>query len=90
MGSILFHITFAVCTHSISIVSAKNTCLKDRKVSGRLIRRCAPGTELVDWLLNLSPSIQTRSQAAGMWQALLEEGVISHGNNYFWHTVCFC
>nr|XP_023017294.1 rap guanine nucleotide exchange factor 4 [Leptinotarsa decemlineata] len=60
--------------------SAQNTCLKDRKVSGRLVRRCAPGTELVDWLLNLSPSIHTRAQAAGMWQALLEEGVISHVN----------
>lgn len=57
----------------------QNTCLKDRKVSGRLVRRCAPGTELVDWMLSLSPSIHTRPQAAGMWQALLEEGVIAHG-----------
>lgn len=60
-------------------ILAQNTCLKDRKVSGRLVRRCAPGTELVDWLLSLSSSIHTRAQAAGMWQALLEEGVISHG-----------
>lgn len=59
--------------------SGQNTCLKDRKVSGRLVRRCAPGTELVDWLLSLSPGIHTRAQAAGMWQALLEEGVIAHG-----------
>lgn len=29
--------------------------------------------------MELSPSIHTRAQAAGMWQALLEEGVISHG-----------
>lgn len=48
-------------------------------MSGRLVRKCAPGTELVDWLMELSPSIHTRAQAAGMWQALLEEGVISHG-----------
>ncbi|XP_060529118.1 rap guanine nucleotide exchange factor 4 isoform X2 [Cylas formicarius] len=61
-----------------TLLLSGNTCLKDRKVSGRLVRRCAPGTELVDWLLSLSPSIHTRSQAAGMWQALLEEGVISH------------
>lgn len=61
------------------LLLAQNTCLKDRKVSGRLVRRCAPGTELVDWLLNLSPSIHTRAQAAGMWQALLEEAVIFHG-----------
>ncbi|XP_044734642.1 rap guanine nucleotide exchange factor 4 isoform X2 [Chrysoperla carnea] len=54
------------------------SCLRDRKMSGRLVRRCAPGTELVDWLLAISPAVHTRSQAAGMWQALLEEGVISH------------
>lgn len=47
------------------------------------MRRCAPGTELVDWLLELSPGIHTRVQAVGMWQALLEEGVVSHGNKAF-------
>lgn len=62
------------------LILGQNTCLKDRKVSGRLVRRCAPGTELVDWLLSLSPGIHTRAQAAGMWQALLEEGVIAHGS----------
>ncbi|XP_065173955.1 rap guanine nucleotide exchange factor 4 isoform X2 [Atheta coriaria] len=61
-----------------TLLLSENTCLKDRKVSGRLVRRCAPGTELVDWLLELSPGIHTRAQAAGMWQALLEEGVIAH------------
>ena len=50
-----------------------------QQVSGKFIRRCAPGTELVDWLVNLSPIVHTRAQAAGMWQALLEEGVLSHG-----------
>lgn len=62
------------------LLLTENTCLKDRKVSGRLVRRCAPGTELVDWMLSLSSSIHTRAQAAGMWQCLLEEGVISHVN----------
>lgn len=61
------------------LISDSSSCLKDRKVSGRLIRKCAPGTELVDWLMNLSPVVHTRIQGAGMWQALLEEGVISHG-----------
>ncbi|KAG5678868.1 hypothetical protein PVAND_008499 [Polypedilum vanderplanki] len=60
------------------LLSDSNGCLKDRKVSGRLIRKCAPGSELVDWLMNLSPVVHTRIQATGMWQALLEEGVISH------------
>ncbi|XP_018335896.1 rap guanine nucleotide exchange factor 4-like isoform X3 [Agrilus planipennis] len=63
-----------------TLLLCENTCLKDRKVSGKLVRRCAPGTELVDWLLQQSPGIHTRVQAAGMWQALLEEGIISHVN----------
>lgn len=50
-----------------------------QKVSGKLIRKCALGSELVDWLVNLSAIVHTRTQAAGMWQALLEEGVLSHG-----------
>ncbi|XP_066996173.1 rap guanine nucleotide exchange factor 4, partial [Anabrus simplex] len=54
--------------------------LRDHKSSGRVYRRCASGTELIDWLMSLSNSIHTRAQACGMWQALLEEGVISHVN----------
>lgn len=65
------------------LISDSNSCLKDRKVSGKLIRKCAPGIELVDWLMNLSPIIQTRAQAASCWQALLEEGVLTHGNWIF-------
>jgi Rap guanine nucleotide exchange factor 4 len=53
--------------------------LRDHKTSNRMYWRSASGTELVDWILTLTPSIHTRQQAAGMWQALLEEGVISHG-----------
>lgn len=64
------------------LLADTNGCLKDRKVSGKMIRKCAPGIELVDWLLNLSPVVHTRVQATGMWQALLEEGVISHGRCY--------
>ncbi|XP_061391154.1 rap guanine nucleotide exchange factor 4 [Musca vetustissima] len=60
------------------LVADNSSCLKDRKVSGKLIRKCAPGTEFVDWLVNLSSIVHTRAQAAGMWQALLEEGVLSH------------
>lgn len=65
------------------LISDNTSCLKDRKVSGKLIRKCAPGTELVDWLMNLSPIVHTRIQAAGMWQALLEEGVLVHGKFNF-------
>ncbi|XP_017467796.1 PREDICTED: rap guanine nucleotide exchange factor 4 isoform X2 [Rhagoletis zephyria] len=64
----------------ILLVADSSSCLRDRKVAGKLIRKCAPGTELVDWLVNLSSIVHTRAQAAGMWQALLEEGVLSHVN----------
>lgn len=62
------------------LVTDNSSCLKDRRVSGKLIRKCALGTELIDWLLNLSTIVHTRAQTAGMWQALLEEGVLSHVN----------
>jgi len=38
------------------------------------------GADMVDWLLRLFPSlVRSRGQAAGVWQALLEEGVLIHG-----------
>lgn len=45
------------------------------------------GTEMVDWLSNLATDTLvstknislTRFQVVGMWQALLENGVIAHG-----------
>ncbi len=43
-------------------------------------RQCCVGTELVDWLVLQSACVLTRSHAVGMWQALLEEGVLNHGN----------
>uniref|UniRef100_A0A3B4ZPH5 Rap guanine nucleotide exchange factor 4-like n=1 Tax=Stegastes partitus TaxID=144197 RepID=A0A3B4ZPH5_9TELE len=41
-------------------------------------RQCCVGTELVDWLVLQSACVLTRSHAVGMWQALLEEGVLNH------------
>lgn len=53
---------------------------RDHKMAGgRVARRAAAGSDLVDWLLGLSSQVHSRSQAVGMWQALLEEGVIAHG-----------
>uniref|UniRef100_A0A1B6CZD4 Rap guanine nucleotide exchange factor 4 n=1 Tax=Clastoptera arizonana TaxID=38151 RepID=A0A1B6CZD4_9HEMI len=54
--------------------------LRDRKSSGGrlIVRRCASGSELVDWLMALVPNVNSRQLATGMWQALLEEGVIFH------------
>jgi Rap guanine nucleotide exchange factor 4 len=37
------------------------------------------GTEMVDWLLQQSTLVHSRTQAVGMWQALVEEGVVVHG-----------
>lgn len=37
------------------------------------------GTELVDWQLQQSSCVHSRVQAVGMWQVLLEEGVLNHG-----------
>lgn len=72
------------------LLNDSSGCLKDRKVSGRLIRKCAPGSELVEWLMNLSPVVHTRIQATGMFQALLEEGVISHGNEFSYEYIKKC
>ncbi|XP_068242450.1 rap guanine nucleotide exchange factor 4 [Palaemon carinicauda] len=52
--------------------------MKDRKHHGRQQPRCVVGTELTDWLLALSSTVHSRSQATAMWQCLLEEGAIYH------------
>lgn len=49
-------------------------------------RQCCVGTELVDWLVLQSACVLTRSHAVGMWQALLEEGVLNHGE-FLSHSV---
>ncbi|XP_059331791.1 rap guanine nucleotide exchange factor 4 isoform X3 [Ammospiza nelsoni] len=40
--------------------------------------KCCVGTELVDWMMQQSPCVHLRTQAVGMWQVLLEEGVLNH------------
>ena len=53
--------------------------IRDRKYHLRTYRRCMVGTEMVDWLLQQSTLVYSRNQAVGIWQALLEEGLIVHG-----------
>nr|XP_018917363.1 PREDICTED: rap guanine nucleotide exchange factor 4 [Bemisia tabaci] len=61
------------------LLNEEKGILRDRKTGGVIARRCASGSDLVDWLVSLDPrAIPTRQVAVGMWQALLEEGVISH------------
>ncbi|KAJ7415556.1 rap guanine nucleotide exchange factor 4 isoform X2 [Willisornis vidua] len=43
-----------------------------------LVQQCCVGTELVDWMMQQSPCVHLRTQAVGMWQVLLEEGVLNH------------
>ncbi|XP_016381020.1 rap guanine nucleotide exchange factor 4-like [Sinocyclocheilus rhinocerous] len=41
-------------------------------------RQCCMGMELVDWLMQHTSCVHSRVQAVGMWQVLLEEGVLNH------------
>lgn len=44
-------------------------------------RQCCSGKDLVDWLMKQNECLQSRSQAVGMWQVLVDEGVLAHGKN---------
>lgn len=45
-------------------------------------RRSCVGSELVDWLLEHCPFVQCRSMAIGVWQLLLDMGIMLSGQ-YF-------
>lgn len=50
-----------------------------------LFRRSCVGSELVDWLLEHCPFVQCRSMAIGVWQLLLDMGIMLSGQYYmFW------
>ncbi|KAL4222766.1 Rap guanine nucleotide exchange factor 4 [Mactra antiquata] len=52
--------------------------IRDRKFHLRTYRRCMVGTEMVDWFMQQSALVHSRTQAVGMWQALVEEGIVVH------------
>ncbi|XP_042159726.1 rap guanine nucleotide exchange factor 3 isoform X2 [Oncorhynchus tshawytscha] len=52
--------------------------IRDRKHHLKTYRQCCSGKELVDWLMKLNECFQSRSQAVGMWQVLVDEGIIVH------------
>ncbi|CAM9537424.1 unnamed protein product [Lampetra fluviatilis] len=60
------------------ILSRASHMIRDRKYHLKTYRRCCVGAELVDWLMQQSPSVHARTQAVAMWQVLLEEGVLNH------------
>uniref|UniRef100_A0A8C6Q7V1 Rap guanine nucleotide exchange factor 4 n=1 Tax=Nothobranchius furzeri TaxID=105023 RepID=A0A8C6Q7V1_NOTFU len=61
-----------------AILSRAPHMIRDRKYHLKTYKQCCVGTELVDWLVMQSACVLTRSHAVGMWQALLEEGVLNH------------
>ncbi|KAL2104037.1 hypothetical protein ACEWY4_000905 [Coilia grayii] len=52
--------------------------IRDRKHHLRTHRLCCSGKELVDWLIKLNEGSQSRSQAVGIWQVLVDEGILIH------------
>uniref|UniRef100_A0A8C6TDP3 Rap guanine nucleotide exchange factor (GEF) 3 n=1 Tax=Neogobius melanostomus TaxID=47308 RepID=A0A8C6TDP3_9GOBI len=52
--------------------------IRDRKHHLKTHRQCCSGKELVDWLMKQNECLQSRSQAVGMWQVLVEEGILTH------------
>lgn len=44
-------------------------------------RQCCSGKELVDWLLGAGLAVQTRSQAVGICQVLVDGGILTHGED---------
>lgn len=52
--------------------------IRDRKYHLKSYRQCCSGKELVDWLMKQNDCLQSRSQAVGMWQVLVDEGILVH------------
>ncbi|XP_010343971.3 rap guanine nucleotide exchange factor 5 isoform X3 [Saimiri boliviensis] len=50
--------------------------IKDRVNLKGFYRRSCVGSELVDWLLEHCPFVQCRSMAIGVWQLLLDMGIL--------------
>uniref|UniRef100_A0A8C7XFI4 Rap guanine nucleotide exchange factor (GEF) 3 n=1 Tax=Oryzias sinensis TaxID=183150 RepID=A0A8C7XFI4_9TELE len=62
-----------------SVMNEKNPGLiRDRKHHLKTHRQCCSGKELVDWLMKQNECLQSRSQAVGMWQVLVDEGILVH------------
>ncbi|XP_053311892.1 rap guanine nucleotide exchange factor 3 [Spea bombifrons] len=60
------------------LLSMSPTLMRDRKHHFRSHRQCCSGKELVDWLIGISSGPQSRSQAVGIWQVLVDEGALVH------------
>ncbi|XP_059347202.1 rap guanine nucleotide exchange factor 3 isoform X2 [Ammospiza nelsoni] len=58
--------------------------IRDHKHHLRHHRQCCSGKELVDWLLSAGAAVQTRGQAVGIGQVLVDGGVLTHVRQE-WH-----
>uniref|UniRef100_A0AAY4ET08 Rap guanine nucleotide exchange factor 4 n=1 Tax=Denticeps clupeoides TaxID=299321 RepID=A0AAY4ET08_9TELE len=61
-----------------AIVTRSPNMIRDRKYHLKTYKQCCVGTELVDWQMQQTLYVHSRVQAVGMWQVLLEEGVLNH------------
>ncbi|XP_026864272.1 rap guanine nucleotide exchange factor 3 isoform X2 [Electrophorus electricus] len=61
-----------------TLVERNPTLIRDRKHHLKTYRQCCSGKELVDWLTKLNDCFLSRTQAVGMWQVLLDEGILVH------------
>ncbi|KAM9650592.1 rap guanine nucleotide exchange factor 5 [Trichechus inunguis] len=75
---------------NIIIVQAADL-IKDRVNLKGFYRRSCVGSELVDWLLEHCSFVQCRSMAVGVWQLLLDMGIMSSVDQhlYFQDTYVF-
>ncbi|XP_061591326.1 rap guanine nucleotide exchange factor 3 isoform X1 [Cololabis saira] len=60
------------------IIERSPGLIRDRKYHLKTYRHCCSGKDLVDWLMKQNDCLQSRSQAVGMWQVLLDEGILTH------------
>ncbi|XP_072222385.1 rap guanine nucleotide exchange factor 3 isoform X1 [Leuresthes tenuis] len=63
--------------HSI-MIDRNPGLIRDRKYHLKTYRQCCSGKELVEWLMKQNECLQSRSQAVGMWQVLVDEGILIH------------
>uniref|UniRef100_A0A672UAE2 Rap guanine nucleotide exchange factor 3 n=1 Tax=Strigops habroptila TaxID=2489341 RepID=A0A672UAE2_STRHB len=68
----------------IHLTSTRPGLIRDHKHHLRHHRQCCSGRELVDWLLSAGLAVQTRSQAIGICQVLVDGGVLTHVKQE-WH-----
>ncbi|CAM5169465.1 unnamed protein product [Eretmochelys imbricata] len=66
------------------LVSSRPGLIRDHKYHLRHHRHCCSGKELADWLLSAGLCIQTRGQAIGVCQVLVDGGVLTHVKQE-WH-----